>query len=527
MGDGINRSIVRTTSVIFSILWLAIITLNLFFSSGDYSCKKIFAFSNILLLAFGLLSVGLLIAIFSKLNKRNLIPSINKLSIILFLVQAYVFYNIQFHTTNWDPWTVYWSADLISKGQTEGLGHFYFSAFPNNQLIVFVQSIILRVNSICGVLDREGFMFMILVQCILCTLTGKLLFEIIELLLKDKGYALTGWIIFVILLGLSGWNVVTYTDMMGLIFPTAILRIYLSLKNNNKTLLKWTLIFALSFWGFKMKPTAIIVLIAIAIAEGTYILKKIKTDFFKVELMHVTKIVCIGIVSVVICNFLFSSCIKSTGLVIDKQANVGALHMMMMGMNPKNDGVWFADDVNLSHGIKNKKERTKAQIQVIKQRLSDYGINGFAQHMAKKSLIIFNDGTFAWGAEGGFYNVIGEDKNKVVSPILKSLYYNDGSRYLWLSSIEQMMWIITLFLSIGILLKKIVGKEEFVIVLSLIGIIGFNFMFEARARYIILYVPFFLVAALFCVKNIFLYAEKKKNSWKGSCPSPVKRETFD
>ena len=87
---------------------------------------------------------------------------------------------------------------------------------------------------------------------------------------------------------------------------------------------------------------------------------------------------------------------------------------------------------------------------------------------------------------------------------MKSLYYNGGSRYLWLSSIEQMAWIVTLFLSVGITLNR-KSKEELAVILSLVGIIIFNFMFEARARYIMLYVPIFILAALMSFKTVLAY----------------------
>lgn len=504
VGNKVVKGLTLLISLIFLGLWSGIIILNFFFSYTNYSCKKTFILPNILLLILGLLLMSLMIGLISKFSRSWKTPSINKLSVVLFLIQAYVFYNVQFHTNGWDPWEVYWNADLISKGQTDGLANFYFSSFPNNQFIVFIQSLILRVNRICGVLDKEGYMLMNLIQCTLCTLTGKLLFEIIEILTESKAYALTGWIFFVILLGLSGWNVVTYTDMMGLIFPTAILRTYLSLRNKRRIILKWTLIFALVYWGFKMKPTAGIMMLAILIAEGIHIIGSIKKSCVKEILTKSVKIFCAGVMSVVIYSTLFSVAINSTGLIIDKEANTGALHMVMMGMNPANDGVWYGDDVSLSQGITNKNERTKAQIGVIKQRLSDYGVKGFIRHMCKKSLIIFNDGTFAWGSEGGFYDVVCEDKNEVFSPILKSLYYNGGSRYLWLSSIEQMAWIVTLFLSVGITLNR-KSKEELAVILSLVGIIIFNFMFEARARYIMLYVPIFILAALMSFKTVLAY----------------------
>lgn len=125
----------------------------------------------------------------------------------------------------------------------------------------------------------------------------------------------------------------------------------------------------------------------------------------------------------------------------------------------------------------------------------------------EKTLVIFNDGTFGWSEEGGFYDVLYSDKNSIASPFFKNLYYEDGDGYIYISTMQQFIWLMVLFNSIGIIIVN--QKEKLIIILSLIGIIIFNLMFEARARYIILYVPFFIMATMLSLQNLEIYLKKK------------------
>lgn len=503
----------RCIFVIYAFVWFGIVLLNLFYSSKDYACKKVFLFSNIQILMMGCLLITFVWLLSRFLEKKKIIIklqriNINTLTIGLFIVQIYVFYNVYFHTNSWDPASIYWNAEMISRGDSNGLANGYFSMYPNNQGIVYLQSILIRLNRIFGIMDSEGYFFMIVVQCLLTSWTGKILYRSLQLLNCSRKYSIMGWMLYVILLGLSGWNMVTYTDMMGLIFPISIFKAYLTLKDGKRTIIKWVEIIALTYWGSKLKPTVLIIFLAIIISEAIQFLLTLDIQQSLEKIKIFSKILIAAGISVFLFSSLFNYAIQSTGLIIDKEANMGVLHWMMMGLNPVNDGVYYHDDVELSHGIEDKSERTKVQIEKIKERLQDYGFKGFVKHIGKKSLINFNDGTFAWECEGGFYDVIYPDKNTIVSPFLKSLYYSSGSRYSLFSTIEQFAWITTLCGSIGIIMIR-KRRESVVIVLAMIGIILFNLMFEARARYMILYVPFFIMSSMIFMQECETFLKKK------------------
>ena len=494
---GLKKSIFITYMVAIGFILFVVI----FLSNINYAYKRAFLLNNGLLLLIGVITIILLIINFDKDRDRNWIK-INCFSLLLFLAQCYISFNIYFNTEEWDSWTLIWNARLIANGEINGLANEYFSWFPNNQFAVFLLSICFRLNNLLGIFDTDnGLLLIIIIQCLLSTITGKLLFEILLNFTKSKGISLVGWMLYVALVGLSGWNVVIYTDALALVFPSLILYIYQ--KFGKKNYLKWLLIAFLSYWGFKIKPTVIVVTIAIVLIEGFALLQSLNVE-------KIRRIIILFGLSVVLLfgnHFAYSKAIESTGLKINPELNTGALHMVMMGLNSFSDGGFNLDDANLSTGILDKQMRTNAQKERIEMRLSEYGIPGFLEHMHKKSLVIFNDGSFAWGCEGGFFDKVYPDKNRFMSPLLKSIYLTSGENYIFLLTLEQTLWITCLFMSIAaVVLER--NKFNSVLVLSLIGIIIFNLTFEARARYLYIYVPLFICAG---VLSIWTLIQKIKN----------------
>ncbi len=504
MNIKVKNILISIPSIIFFALWAGIIILNIFYSSANYAAKKSFAFSNAVLLIFGLVISFCILYICSFTEDKLKRININMLSIILFALQVFIFYHIQFMTNSWDAGTICNAAHMISRGmeETSDWYSFYYSTYPNNQLITLLYAFILKA----GITD--GFFPLVVLQCFLCSLSGKLIFDCIEILTNRRMYALFGWMLFLILLGLSGWNVVPYSDMTGLIFPIAIFRIYLSTRNGEKVFLKWLLIVLLSYAGYKIKPTVIVSLIAILMAEFIEVCFACDRIGLKTILRKIIKYSCISLASIFICSNILSIGFKSTGIKIDSERYIGALHFVMMGLNSHNNGCYFQDDYELSVGISTRSERTEVQINLIKQRLKNYGAVGLMKHLAKKTLTNMNDGTFAWECEGGFYDVIYEDKDEVISPFLKSIYYSWGSWYPFFSSVEQATWLIVLLLSGGIIFAR-KSKYEFMIILSLVGIVVFHLLFEARARYLIVYVPYFIIAAVVGISKLLAIIRKE------------------
>jgi len=466
-------------------------------------CKAEFLLPNFVLIILGILLIGLLLAVLTIVAKYQIVEDkckIGTASFFLFCIQVYINYNILF-SSGWEVYPILKNAELISNGRFAELDNYYFSIYPNNQIVTCIFACFYKVNNILGVFDaNEAFFLIVLVQCGLCALTGKILFQIIMDYTQSDIFAWFGWGMYAILIALSGWSIIPYTDMMGLIFPIAVLRIYQTIDASRVQYLKWFGIFMLSFWGFKIKPQAIIIFVALALVEGLDFWGNINKKTLKKTII----ILAIGVLSVLISLKVEDVVIERAGFQIDEEANLGALHIMMMGLNSENNGVWYGPDVDFSKDIPTRDERTAAQLQVIKQRMSDYGFVGLLKHLHKKTLTNFNDGTFAWGQEGGFFKQVHDDKNEVMAPFLKNVYYKSGSYYGVFSTIRQMYWLVILTISIGcFVLKK--DKLGSLLVISLLGIMVFTYMFEARARYLILYVPFWIIVSCIVLHRLYEY----------------------
>ena len=182
----------------------------------------------------------------------------------------------------------------------------------------------------------------------------------------------------------------------------------------------------------------------------------------------------------------------------------------MMGLNPGTNGGFLEDDVTYTYSQPTD-ERTQADTEMIRKRLEDYGPAGLLEHLEKKLLSNYGDGTWAWGAEGDFYKEILENKNQGMSPFLKSIYYYDGDRYTYFCSYSQMVWILLLsgcFLAF-LFRKEDQGRKGFIIMLSLVGLTLFELIFEARARYLYCYVPLYLLLGSWGLEQFYQFMRSK------------------
>ena len=106
---------------------------------------------------------------------------------------------------------------------------------------------------------------------------------------------------------------------------------------------------------------------------------------------------------------------------------------------------------------------------------------------------------YAWGMEGGFYTSVPPVKNQRMSPPLREIFYSTGAYYPYFAVFQQFVWITILLSSAGMALYFVTNRENAevtcVIALALLGLVMFQTIFEARARYFFSYSPLFICAA--------------------------------
>lgn len=118
-----------------------------------------------------------------------------------------------------------------------------------------------------------------------------------------------------------------------------------------------------------------------------------------------------------------------------------------------------------------------------------WGPGDLALHEAKKALVNFNDGTFAWKMDGGErFSISGGP----VFPTEHELIWSTALQALWLGVLG------------GCLLYAFAAadRNSVTLWLCLLGVMAMVMLFECRARYLYANVPIFILAAVLGARSL-------------------------
>ncbi len=476
---------------ILSILSGIIIFNNAFFSHLDYVTKKIYplpAIEAFLIAAF--LVYGITVCPVQDKKPSFKIP-VWVILAVFFLYQAWVAFQIMFITDSWDSGSIFMTVIRLTDPYGGFVDTDYFSHYTYNDGIFLVEYAVVSLMRITGFYSEPKALYALMViQCLCSTAVAALIYDVLRRL-HDKAMGRIGLYVYIFWFGLIGWQTVVYNDLMSIVFPVLAYDIYLSLTRTKKDILKWAAIFVVVFLGYKIKPTVLLILIAIGMTELFYFITNFKecckrTGYALCVIATAAAVFTGG-------SRLFDAAFLLTPVTINKELNTGPLHMLMMGVNSENDGCFVFSDVAYSFSFEDKNERTQAQLAMIEKRLSEYTPATFLAFLSKKALVVFNDGTFAWGEEARFYEI--QYTKGVIPSFYKELYYKDGSFFFIKQYLYQLLWYMTLILLL-FCVKQRCDRKTLVLSLSVTGLFVFDMLFEARARYLIVYVPVIMVLAI-------------------------------
>lgn len=455
----------------------------------------------------GIVVLAGIIVLKKRMEKRVLRISYDRavkvMSFVFFVLQIYVMYNI-FFETGWDAGIkVIPAAERIAlNGDLEFLKDPYFSTYPNNLLLITIFAAVLKINYHFGVfLEDYYLMAIVILNCMISTVSAYLIYKTGKKLLGEE-YAFWGWLLGTCMLVFSPWNVICYSDPMALFFPVLIFWIYF--REEMSPVKKYSLIFLLGYIGISIKPQVGIAVIAIVCIQAVKHVREFREKTF---LKRMLKITVISLTAILVLSKLLDTVYKLEGFEIDREKSFGIGHYLMMGLNKESMGQFSDDDVAFSEQFLTREERNKADLREAGKRIKELGAGKLVKHLSRKLLITYGSGTFAWGREGNFYMEYKREPNLQAAVRLRSLYYSDGSKYWLFSGAEQILWFMVLML---VYIKIIFGvwnrkREEDpcqVLVLALTGLMLFELLFEARARYLYAYVPVYILAAMSGLKAL-------------------------
>lgn len=423
---------------------------------------------------------------------------IDILFVATFSLQFLIFSSI-FFQTGWDVGVIDEISNAIVFGEDMPWWQSYLNRYPNNLLITWITVSIKRISLLLGVSSMKLFLcFTILINTSTLFLTCYSIYQ----LTKSRILAVWGFVFAFALVGISPWTVIPYSDSIALIIPVTTVLMYSKLREKERVPIFIRIIACaiLPTIGYYIKPQCFVILIAIVCIE---LLAWLSGRFSGMCLLQIFSTI---VLTITICSFIPGILCDYFNLSPKPSEAFGAPHFLMMGLNNENYGQYLAEDVNFSAGFSTKEERNAADIAVAVNRIKEYGVFGLLKHLLFKILVVFNDGTFAWGHEGNFFRIIFPEEGKI-DAVFRSIYYPSGIRWNYYVSFAQGMWVSVLIACVFALLPNSEVSSSshqsiHLVCTALIGITLFELIFEARARYLYCYTPLFIIAATCGINNL-------------------------
>ena len=419
----------------------------------------------------------------------------------------------------------------------------YYSRYANNLFLTYIFLNVYKIGEVIGI--HNGYFLLLFIQSIMFSVGGFLIYKIADMYFKEKYkiYSICTWIIYMLIVGLSSHIVLTYSDGIGMFLSLILTYIIFKLekdkdknkinddKEKDKLLQKGSiskiiliLLFTnLSILGYYIKPQIIIISIAYVIIKIlnisylTYLAiknknkdcknnKRVRKERIKKEIIYYIIVSILIIITGCIIYTYIRKANNSMGINIDKEKRFNITHYAMLGWNPESKGVFTIKDENFSGKYEKLKDREKANLEELKRRITEMGLGGVINQIVRKILTNYNDGTFSGVATFVYirkeYNI--EGINKELSEFLKNIYYENGKYNMIYTQIMQCLWI-------GILIFNMFSYNDgkstkiSIVILGIIGLFIFEILFEARSRYIFIYVPLYIFLGVIGLKNVLSF----------------------
>lgn len=199
---------------IYLSVFLIIILICVFFPKIEYANKSLCAnfLSPWVLMFLGTIFFAVVYTVANCFNFKNSKKTMIVVSILFFFLNLFCVYNYYFYT-GWDSSELINFSNSYIHHQNANDYQWYFSRYPNNLFLAEIFSIIRFVAHNIGFHDYEYFAILT-VQCFLNAVTGYLLFHIIKYLFDDTKISLFGYVVYVLLAGISPWISIPYSDSM-------------------------------------------------------------------------------------------------------------------------------------------------------------------------------------------------------------------------------------------------------------------------------------------------------------------------
>lgn len=294
-----------------------------------------------------------------------------------------------------------------------------------------------------------------------------------------------------------------YTDSLSMPFTVLSLYLFIRAYESDKPAAKIGLYCACALSiavGYLLKGNVVVVLI------GVILFVLVKGGVKKI-MVGAGITVAAFIISVAVINILISSLHMTTE---EERYNYQypLTHWVMMGL--KGDGGFDQEDSSFTNAAGNYDQKQAANIEEIKNRISEYGFGGMCGHLYDKAIFTWGDGSY-WVSHH-IYDNAGE-RNFLHEFVLKN-----GQAYSVFYCISAGMQIVILLMfCITSLYSVAKPRCDYMALVRLLifGVAMFLLVWETRSRYLFNFTPLFLIVTaqgmLICAKAVNKLKEKRKS----------------
>ena len=460
-----------------------------------FNSSKQFASMNYLILIVGVSILIMLMYLLYKLLGKISCKKLILISIIAFIIMIIlqICFAIYFRNNpTWDFGIVFYEAREMALGKNQ-LSEYFYNLYPNNIGLALLLTALFKLTIKLGPSIEAFLTVAIIFNIIIINLTILLTYMFMRKVLGQKSATLFSIFILVIT-PFYAYSPIVYNDTITMMFPVIMfLCLYIYRKDNNS----------------KIKRILSLIGIAIAAAIGTILKTNIVIGLVAIiiYILFTNKllkgIVSNGIIVVIFIVAMSVFQIMSQKYIPIKYSECGlpATHWIMMGLKGpvgqfNQEDVLFSENIKLKYG----KEKVKEEnIRVIKERLKDYGINGYIEFLNDKI-------SFTWG-DGTYYSV-----NKLERSLEKNnniQEYVIGSKntlFIYISQISHITILVMILISAIGSFKKPASFERSMQI-GIFGVFLFLVIWEARSRYLLCYLPILIVTAFYGMNYLFKFID--------------------
>ena len=407
----------------------------------------------------------------------------------------------------WDCGMVANSARWVYEGGEMGYGD-YYTIYTNNVPITWLLYKLYDLGKEMGNYPYNPEFIWIQFQCFMHTAAVFCSAVTVLLVTQKVGFAALTLVVNGVLLGLSPWKIIPYTDASTIAIPIVVIFLYamfVQMKSRWKYCV-WLLWAFVGVLGGIMKATCYVPVIAILLIEVIWVLTGKEQIVSKLKKL-ILQLVLLG------CGFLVASWCKTEmyqtlHFEYDYDMEIGWRSYLYMGLNEETTGACSPDAMSLVQEFAGQPRavREAYELECVKERLEEKGLKGLFDFWLRKLVMTYNDGTFSWYQEGYFNAVSYEDiTDSSWQEPLRAFYWEDGRDYQQFVTLSHGIW---LFVLVGVIVEAVMVLLQTVIsfhkgmeklrtkesspemaisgaaMLTFVGILLFLMLFEGRARYL-------------------------------------------